>query len=1017
MHHEETRPLEPPSEQPPPAPESIGPYRILGVLGEGGMGIVYVAEQKHPIRRRVALKIIKLGMDSKQVVLRFEAERQALAMMEHDTIAKVFEAGTTESGQPYFAMEHVPGLPITEYCDRQQLSTEERLRIFQRVCAGVQHAHQKGIIHRDLKPNNVLVTEHQGQPVPKIIDFGIAKATDHRLTEATLFTSQGQIVGTPEYMSPEQAEMTSADIDTRTDVYSLGVLLYELLVGELPFSSQELRRAGLLEIHRKIREDEPPRPSTKLTSLGDDSTRRAEQRKTSLASLVRELRGDLDWVVMRAMEKERNRRYPTAVGLAEDIERYLAHQPVVAGPPGAAYQIKKFVRRYRTQVVTTSIIFLSLLGGIVGTTHFMFEARTQTQLAQDNELFAQEKAQEAQENADKFAKKLNEYNLLANVVNLREAKIEETRLFPAWPEETDAMRSWITDRAEPLEANLPELVQTLEELRIRAVEPTREEQENRIRSHPRFSELETLRDRLRALEAAQEVRSGQATSQAFPMDASTIEDASTLNQMAWPLVSWREGQRTWGREAEGLALARRAWEQMGSQADPELRAPVADTLAWALFANGLDQEAIAMSQTAFEAAAEHKKQDYRDAMARLIGAVTAAGSEQLAAVARSVRELEAEVSERKQWRFAEQADQFLHNTLVTLVDDIQAFVAPEDGELARVRDRLQWSMTVHESSIGSHIRAWDQAQLAILRANGRTASERYGNSAIRLAPQLGLVPIGMNPKTGLWEFYHLRSAANPQIIPTHDEEGNIEVTAETGIIFVLIPGGTFVMGAQQDDPAGPNFDPLADPNETPRRVTVAPFFLARHELTQGQWRRLSVGETPSQYGPGLPVGGMSVTLSHPVEQLSWEACYALLSQHSLEIPREAQWEFACRAGTNTPWSTGVEAVSLATSANILDQTGARAAPSWGTPEAFDDGFAIHAPVGSFQPNGYGLYDMHGNIYEWCQDLYDSDSSTHRVVRGGSFTLSARSARSAYRDNYAPTVQISYLGVRPTRALR
>jgi serine/threonine protein kinase/tetratricopeptide (TPR) repeat protein len=345
-----------------------GKYRLLEELGSGGMGIVYLAEQVEPVRRRVALKIIKLGMDTRQVVARFETERQALAVMDHPNIAKVFDGGATETGRPYFVMELARGIPITDYCDLHKLSTRERLELFVAVCQAVQHAHQKGVIHRDLKPSNILVVIQDDRPVPKIIDFGIAKATDHRLTQQTLFTEQGQLIGTPEYMSPEQAEMSGLDVDTRTDVYSLGVILYELLAGALPFDAQRLRSAGFGEIQRIIRETEPPKASTRLSTLKETKAEIAAKRRTDPGTLVKILRGDLDWVTMKAMAKDRTRRYSTASELAADIERHLRQEPVSAGPPSAGYRIGKYVRRHKLGVAAAGVIILAVLAGTAGTT-------------------------------------------------------------------------------------------------------------------------------------------------------------------------------------------------------------------------------------------------------------------------------------------------------------------------------------------------------------------------------------------------------------------------------------------------------------------------------------------------------------------------------------------------------------------------------------------------------------------------------------------------------------------------
>ena len=341
----------------------IGRYKLLEKIGEGGMAVVYMAGQERPIRRKVALKIIKLGMDTKSVIARFEAERQALAMMDHPNIAKVLDAGATETGRPYFVMELVKGTSITEYCDNNKLSTKDRLELFIQVCHAIKHAHENGIIHRDIKPSNVMVTLQDGQPTPKVIDFGIAKATSQRLTEKTLFTRYAQMIGTPAYMSPEQAELGDSEIDMRTDIYSLGILLYEMLTGTTPFAEEDLRKAGYLEMQRIICADVPVKPSTKLSTLEDKLTDIAERRKVAPEVLRKLIRGDLDWIVMKALEKDRTRRYERVYELVLDIERYLNKEPVSAGPPSAGYRLHKFVLHHRVAVVIASLVTGATLMG------------------------------------------------------------------------------------------------------------------------------------------------------------------------------------------------------------------------------------------------------------------------------------------------------------------------------------------------------------------------------------------------------------------------------------------------------------------------------------------------------------------------------------------------------------------------------------------------------------------------------------------------------------------------------
>jgi len=434
----------------------IGPYKLLEKIGEGGMAVVYMAEQERPLRRRVALKIIKLGMDTRQVVARFDAERQALAMMDHPNIARVFDAGATDAGRPYFVMELVRGLSVTEYCDRNRLSMRERLNLFIPVCNAVHHAHQKGIIHRDLKPSNIMVTLHDGEPVAKVIDFGIAKATNQRLTEQTVFTRYAEMIGTPEYMSPEQAEMSGLDVDTRTDIYSLGVVLYELLTGTLPFDPETLRSAALGEVQRIIREEEPLRPSTRISNLGETGQRIAEARRTDVAALSKSLQNELEWIPLKAMRKDRTRRYRSAYEFADDIRNYLGGAPLIAGPESTAYRVRKLLSKHRVPVATGAIIMTTLLVGFATSTYLYVRVRqaqnavvklehnvqTDRKLSRAQQFQAEGRYRQALAELDEYletepaepAAQLLHANLLYMVDRFDEAETELTRLLEGPPE-------------------------------------------------------------------------------------------------------------------------------------------------------------------------------------------------------------------------------------------------------------------------------------------------------------------------------------------------------------------------------------------------------------------------------------------------------------------------------------------------------------------------------------------------------------------------------------------------------
>lgn len=1011
-------------------------YDLKGEVARGGMGVILRAFDR-TLRRDLAMKVIggpeasgptaaTPPIDSKSLG-RFLEEAQITGQLDHPGIVPVHELGLDDDGRIYFTMKLVQGEDLRAVFARvhdpanREWSQARALATLLRACEAVAFAHDRGVVHRDLKPANIMVGAY-GETY--VMDWGLARVLDQidrkniRVREAPsgddgsvrpriggdrddddvspLVTVDGDVLGTPAYMPPEQALGQIDRVGKAADVYALGAVLYHLLSGRSPYVGVG-ERVPARELLDRVRRGPP------------DAVRKAAP----------DAPAELCAICEKAMSRDPERRYPSMSELAADLQAYLERRVVAAYESGRLAELRKWVARNRT---AASTIVAALVLVIATTAWYIGDIRAREQAALQSRA---------------------EFELLAGVRHLEEAATQEAGLYPAVPGRIRAMEAWLSDSAVRLRDLLPKIRATVATLQSRAMPWSDEDRARDRATHPREAELRALERKAASYEAAQAVRDGRLRPQPADFPEFLVHaDTKTVRDYAWIRVIRDDAFRVWGEEDLALGIALEVRRRATASGDPLEMTEACDLLAWAWLANGRDEEALAAARDAVQWAARASADDGSDLLKKVEDAVEAT-SGILADLRHRRAALLMEVSERRTWRFPEESERFLHATLMQLAPRIEAF---ERGAGAGVERRLAWARSIEAITL-NHPNAqatWADARTAILAADDAAASALYRVQPLDLSPQLGLVPIGKNPVTGLWEFYDLRSATDVVVgqdprqvaIPEHRTDGTIEVGDDTGIVFVLIPGGTFRMGAQPFDPNAPGYVEWAEDGEAPvHDVTLPPYFIARHELTMGQWKRLSDGGAPSWHQLGYRYDNDPVTIAwaHPVNNVSWQECNALLAAHGIRLPTEAQWERAARADTDTPWWTGEVPASLAGAANLLDERAARAYPARGRPMGgFDDGFVGISPVGWFRANRFGLHDVAGNVWEWCQDAHleyrqpvrEEDglrmgnvvSEDVKVYRGGSVNDAAPDVRAAVRVRDASGNRKFVLGVRAARAV-
>ena len=1031
-----------------------GRYRLEGELARGGQGaIVHVWDED--LRRNLAMKVL-LGraepvhtgktppVDARSLG-RFLEEAQLTSQLDHPGIVPVHELGLDAQGRVYFTMKLVRGEDLRAVFERVRAQRDgwtrtRALGVLLKACEATAYAHAKGVIHRDLKPGNVMVGAF-GEVY--VMDWGLARIegrTDERdlrlrsepeplaeplesapAADAPVVTLDGEVVGTPAYMPPEQALGAQSEVGPHSDVYALGAMLYHLLAGHAPYAEPGARFSNHT-ILRRVQRGPPPRIDAQANDVPPE----------------------LVAICEKAMAREAGARYREMGALAEDLRAFLEGRVVAAHRTGPLVELRKWVERNRPLAASLAAGMLALVAGLAASLVLKAQsdrnavrAAEREQDAERHSALAEERRLQAERNQALAETRRDEVLKLSALQDLEDLRAEADDLWPARPERLQAYEHWI-QRARLLVDELPAHRAKRDEIRARALPWTDAEREAQRASHPAAAELERLAGEILCRTRARAQRRDGVAAELPAVDwQSYPAEASALNSVAWGFVNPKRTR--FGKEPLGLVLAQRALELARA---PD-RAPIGDTVAMAYFALGRDDDALEASAASVEAAEELQKYRYESVLTELEDAVTELASDagrareaaELAALETHRAELERAALARRDWRFpeSEREARWWNNQLTLLVEELEALstgllaedaISPEHGW--SVPKRLAFARELERGfgAGGTYARAWDEALPAL----------RAAYPGLELEPELALVPLGPDPDTGLFEFASLETG----VPPARDARGKLGVSAATALVLVLLPGGTFVMGAQARDPAGANYDPLARTLEGPTHtVTLSPFFIAKHEMTQGQWLRFT-GRNPSAFGLGATWGatwnkaGKKPDLLQPVEQVSWHACVEVCARLGLVLPSEAEWEYAARAGTTTPWWTGSEPSSLVTAANLADEwSRTHGGPAGLLYEPWNDGNTAHCAVGSFAPNPFGLYDVHGNVWEWCRDGWDEYYYAHspprdpaheeagtlaRSYRGGSCSNPAAGARSAYRGTSTPEAADGSIGLRPGRAL-